>query len=234
MKLSNFPFLTPDEFSQSCQGFIRLVDSCDDQLEPLGWANAGFDRSGPEAVLVVRRYIDKQAIHSTTKEIASDVGEKSTNTEDEEETEEYIEDDPVWQLFPIHKPSLVKSILTFDIQEALVRLPVSNSKCEVEYNVMLSPTYQVPVLYFFLPGGLPCGPKELPNIYNSLVPEQSRPGLRDVGVMGGVSITVSPRPILEFGFLTSKSKAHQKLMIRTTLLPESRYISSTRVLLARR
>ncbi|EGE08973.1 hypothetical protein TEQG_07967 [Trichophyton equinum CBS 127.97] len=170
MKLSIFPFLTGEEFSQACREFVRLVDGCDGQLESLGWTKTRFDETGAEPVLVVRKYTDSQStVPTETKPV---VGEKNANIEGEEDMED-LEDDP----------------------DALVRQPVSTRKCEVEYHVMLSPTYRVPVLYFFLLGGPPSGPNQLHNMYNSLVPTQFRSKLRDVGVMGGVSITVSLYPV---------------------------------------
>ncbi|KAM5484184.1 hypothetical protein McanCB56680_002793 [Microsporum canis] len=77
-----------------------------------------------------------------------------------------------------------------DDPEALIRQPILHHKHEVEYNIILSPTYQVPVLYFFLRDGPPCRPNELERMYNMLVPAQFRSELREIGVMGGISITL--------------------------------------------
>ena len=54
MKLSTFPFLTGDEFSQACREFIRLVDGCDRQLESLGWTKARFDETVCELISLPR------------------------------------------------------------------------------------------------------------------------------------------------------------------------------------
>lgn len=68
--------------------------------------------------------------------------------------------------------------------------PKSNrGRLHVEYNVLLSQTYQVPVLYFSLrnhaaaAGGLDA-------VYNHLVPAQFKTELQGVGVMGGISVGV--------------------------------------------
>ena len=60
----------------------------------------------------------------------------------------------------------------------------------VEYNIIRSPVYCVPVLYFFL--------HNLPNqtvsgvqtVHDLLVPDHLRASLRDMGVMGGISMSV--------------------------------------------
>lgn len=60
----------------------------------------------------------------------------------------------------------------------------------VEYDIILSPTYQVPVLYFYLLHNECKGSEGLNFIYNLLVPAQYKSEIKDVGVMGGISATV--------------------------------------------
>lgn len=55
---------------------------------------------------------------------------------------------------------------------------------------MLSPTYQVPVLYFSSKDFPLNGPEGFDIVYRWLIPPQYRSQLRDVGVMGGLSIGV--------------------------------------------
>jgi hypothetical protein len=60
----------------------------------------------------------------------------------------------------------------------------------IEYHIILSPIYRVPVLYFFLhnlPDGTVSGPE---TAYNLLVPEQFRATIKEMGVMGGISMSV--------------------------------------------
>lgn len=82
-------------------------------------------------------------------------------------------------------------------QEELIRQRCRSTKLQVEYNIMLSPTYQVPILYFFVHNVInnsnisAKGPEGLLDIvYNRLVPTQYRSELKDVGIMGGLSIGV--------------------------------------------
>jgi len=68
---------------------------------------------------------------------------------------------------------------------------------EVQYSIVLSPTYQVPVLYFFLHNNFPGKPHGVDAVYSFLVPSQYRTQLASIGIMGGISIghhPVSDRP----------------------------------------
>jgi ubiquitin-like-conjugating enzyme ATG10 len=76
------------------------------------------------------------------------------------------------------------------VQEALIRQSCPNPKIEVEYSIVLSPTYQVPVLYFFLRNNFPEGLEEIDFVYSHLVPKQYRTQLSKIGVMGPLSVGV--------------------------------------------
>jgi len=81
-------------------------------------------------------------------------------------------------------------------EQTLARFPDSNRKDIVmDFSITLSPTYQVPVLWFVfhnLPQG---GPSGIDAVYHYLVPKSKRTGLREVGVMGGISIAVRGPPL---------------------------------------
>ncbi|EFW19045.1 hypothetical protein D8B26_007231 [Coccidioides posadasii str. Silveira] len=81
-----------------------------------------------------------------------------------------------------------------DDPEMLIR-PSSisgTSKVEMEYHILLSPTYQVPVLHFFFKNTPYSGPNALEIVYEHLVPPAYRSDLKQVGVMGGISMTNHP------------------------------------------
>ena len=85
------------------------------------------------------------------------------------------------------------------------------------YSILLSPTYRVPVLYICLYGILSHGLKSIHAAYQYLVPESSQEELSTIGVMGGLSMTVSEAcQIVQLN--TNEN--------RTTQLPMSRAISS--------
>ncbi|KAJ5834293.1 hypothetical protein N7447_000319 [Penicillium robsamsonii] len=73
-------------------------------------------------------------------------------------------------------------------QEALVR--ANPPSLQIDYDILLSPTYQVPVLYFGLRWDN--GPLGLDQVYQYIVPEQYRQELKSVGVMGGISMGYHP------------------------------------------
>ncbi|KAJ5736683.1 uncharacterized protein N7483_001808, partial [Penicillium malachiteum] len=81
--------------------------------------------------------------------------------------------------------------LTKSTQEELIR---SNLKprLQVDYDIVLSPTYQVPVLYFALRWLHQNGPIGLDAVYQYLVPEQYQSQVKSVGVMGGISLGYHP------------------------------------------
>ncbi|CAI7673494.1 unnamed protein product [Penicillium viridicatum] len=74
--------------------------------------------------------------------------------------------------------------------EALVRAK-SQPSLQIDYDILLSPTYQVPVLYFGLRWHNH-GPLGLDEVYQYVVPERYRQELKSVGVMGGISMGYHP------------------------------------------
>ena len=63
----------------------------------------------------------------------------------------------------------------------------------VEFSILRSEVYEVPVLWFTLQR-LPLGALSgIEAVYEYLVPETARPGLRQIGVIGGISIAVRQR-----------------------------------------
>lgn len=79
-------------------------------------------------------------------------------------------------------------------QEALVRAIEPNASLQVEYDIVLSPTYQVPVLHFMLRWTNQKGPVVgIDSVYQYLVPDQYRKQLKSVGIMGGISFDVGAR-----------------------------------------
>lgn len=68
--------------------------------------------------------------------------------------------------------------------------PTLSQAVTVEYSILLSPTYRVPVLYIHLRDLPPTGPTGIDAAYQYLVPQRSQPELLAEGVMGGLSMTV--------------------------------------------
>jgi len=78
-------------------------------------------------------------------------------------------------------------------QEALkveVR-PASLDRLTIEYDILLSTSYRVPVLYFRIRDCWTQLITDVDVVYNCLVPPVYREQLRAVGIIGGISMTVS-------------------------------------------
>ncbi|XHG05247.1 hypothetical protein AWENTII_008487 [Aspergillus wentii] len=123
---------------------------------------------------------------------------------------EASEDDPVRRKVPFFSFPFSSSDTH---QEALVRTTDSSASLQVEYSVLLSPTYQVPVLYFMLRCNHQ-GPVGIDAVYQNLVPDQYRKELKNVGVMGGISFDVCARALETKPYQNSFRSIIQGLALR--------------------
>lgn len=98
--------------------------------------------------------------------------------------------------------STSKGLLTRHLQEALIRTDLQ-AKLQIDYDILLSPTYRVPVLYFTLRWHNCQGPVGLDAVYQYVVPAQWRDQLRSVGVMGAISFAVGAFAGLDSRFPSS-------------------------------
>jgi hypothetical protein len=89
--------------------------------------------------------------------------------------------------------------LTLFLQEALIRKPNLDQDCrlQVDYDIVLSPTYQVPTLFFIFPAICQVGSNAIDAAYRYLVPHQYGSSLKNVGVMGGLSFGVREPPLVK-------------------------------------
>ncbi|KAL8944548.1 MAG: hypothetical protein Q9216_000351 [Gyalolechia sp. 2 TL-2023] len=80
-------------------------------------------------------------------------------------------------------------------KQAAIHHNCANEPCPcVEYHVLYSPSYQVPVLYFHLHRLPPTASNGLDAIYEWLVPKDVENGLRNHGIIGGISMAVGVLP----------------------------------------
>lgn len=84
-----------------------------------------------------------------------------------------------------------------DDTEALIpsKLSKQDHKLAVQYDVVYSPAYQVPVLYITLSDAATKKSIALPSpdeLYRLLVPDEFKSAMRDVGVMGALSMSDHP------------------------------------------
>jgi ubiquitin-like-conjugating enzyme ATG10 len=83
-------------------------------------------------------------------------------------------------------------------EEAITKHSRDDSFVTVHYDILLSPSYRVPVVYMTASPPLPVS-----QFFNLVVPHHFRDAMRDVGVMGALSMTVivfpaEPAPLADF------------------------------------
>ncbi|KAK6838313.1 hypothetical protein RU639_000918 [Aspergillus parasiticus] len=161
--LSAFPFLTSEEFECACRAFLDRIHVLGN-LDGVGWSSIRFVQQATGPVLKI-----SQSIHNTSIPYYDHALSGSVDTE--EPQVEICEDDP----------------------EALIRASNSSNRLHIEHDIILSPTYQVPVLYFTLRRDSHPGPLGIDEVYQYLVPDQYRRELQNVGVMGGISFGYHPQ-----------------------------------------
>ncbi|PWY76358.1 autophagy-related protein Atg10 [Aspergillus sclerotioniger CBS 115572] len=161
--LSVFPLLTAEEFETACHAFLDRVHVAGDTK--VEWSSIRLDQRTTGPILSISREVGQvSTLHTSSDEPIPD---SETN---EVLQGEASEEDP----------------------EALIRAPEPSICLQVIYDVLLSPTYQVPVLYFQLRQDSHPGPLGIDVVYQYLVPDQYRKELESVGIMGGISFGYHP------------------------------------------
>ena len=135
----------------------------------------------PEKTLPHDNHLAKLPTNILDKEASADAcSDESLGIDEEEDTVSFFMRENRPQLKAVTKAS--------------VNLPSRQQQHygRVEYSIVLSPTYQVPVLYFTLHNLPPTlSPSSIDTVYDLLVPESFRPSIKQVGVMGVISMGVS-------------------------------------------
>ncbi|KAJ5615441.1 hypothetical protein N7537_000555 [Penicillium hordei] len=164
---STFPFLAQSEFEGACQD---LADRCT-SAQNIGWSIRLLTK--PDGTgLRITKYVDAPS----PLEVPA-----------LEDLETSQDEDPVCRVLA---PRDVSTCPNSSPQEALVRTKPQPS-LQIDYDILLSPTYQVPTLYFGLRWDNH-GPLGLDEVYQYVVPERYRQELKSVGVMGGISMGYHP------------------------------------------
>ncbi|KAF2199814.1 hypothetical protein GQ43DRAFT_375335 [Delitschia confertaspora ATCC 74209] len=173
MQISSFPSISSTEFEEACY-----------QLENK-FANKKHLQNDWLSVNVVQnhdtKYLRITRVLANKKSQKSDPWEKCESESLEEEEEE--EPDP--------------EEFEEDDAEALRHRPSDTDEAVLEYDIILSPSYQVPVLYFSIKDPLFRYPLTTETLYEYIIPEHFRRQISDVGVIGGITLTVSSLSILE-------------------------------------
>jgi ubiquitin-like-conjugating enzyme ATG10 len=162
--LATFPFLTPDEFDCACRALVERVRSCTAAQVEGGWSSARLVTQNAVSLKITKcNEVQIPALDD------ADLHEGTTHTQIQAQAQA-LEDE-------------------HEDPEALLRTNLLPT-LQVDYDIVLSPTYQVPVLYFVLRWHNHPGPVGLDAVYQYVVPKQYRQQLQSVGVMGGISCGV--------------------------------------------
>ncbi|KAE8549794.1 hypothetical protein EYB25_008318 [Talaromyces marneffei] len=165
---SIFPFLAADRFDCACKAFVRRVDAAGG-AQSLGWLAVEYLRSELENPIL--RISKSASIPRARLENSNAIATERIGSPRDLE-EDVIEDDD---------------------QETLIRDGVDEEQLTIDYDIALSTSYHVPVMYFCLRETPQVGPAALDDIYNFLVPRQHQQSLRNNGVMGGISFGYHPK-----------------------------------------
>ncbi|KAL2857715.1 hypothetical protein BJY01DRAFT_112642 [Aspergillus pseudoustus] len=158
--LSIFPFLANDEFASACCAFLDRVRAARSSL--VNWYSIRLQSAGP--VLKISQSFRNDpdlSQHGVSAMATHPLGDYDSQLE-------VCEED----------------------SEALVRTSDTYDSLQVDYDIVLSATYQVPVLYFVLrQAGKLLG---MEDVYRYLVPSQYKKNIQSVGIMGGISFGYHP------------------------------------------
>ncbi|CEN61530.1 hypothetical protein ASPCAL08184 [Aspergillus calidoustus] len=159
--LSVFPFLVHDEFESACRAFLDRVRTAGGSI--VQWSSIRLQSTGP--VLKISQTLLSSAPGPSQHDASA---------------------------APLHSPGVYDPQLEAceEDLETLVRAANTYDNLQVDYDIILSDTYQVPVLYFVLrQADKLLGMDE---VYRYLVPSQYRENIQGVGIMGGISFGYHP------------------------------------------
>ncbi|KAA8652266.1 ATG3/ATG10 family protein [Aspergillus tanneri] len=177
--LSVCPFLTREEFECACRAFLDRVHLLG--LSAVGWSSIQLVHQVVVSLLSI--YVFPAAVGQMEIPATGPILKLSRSI-DNVDIHQYNATPAV----DTTEPRLEASE---DDPEALVRTSRPSTCLLVEYEILLSPTYQVPVLYFMLRGSN-LGPLGVDAVYHYLVADQHKKELQSVGVMGGISFGYHP------------------------------------------
>lgn len=182
--LPNYPFLDKHEFRLICEEFAASIEERD--TDPSDWQS------------VQCRMVVRLPRHSHTDSVRldsywlqdNDCFLRMSRAATAPETEQTIQSPESPDDGSKSSDEMMEEI----DEEALPRQADRGSQkhdFHIEYDLLLSPSYFVPVLYFSVRDSKGQLMTELEMIYILLVPQVYRSQMRDVGIMGGLSMAVS-------------------------------------------
>ena len=175
--IASFPLISALEFELACRKISERYQA------------GGHLQSDWEHVGLVQGYDESTVYLSITRTIQGAGGKRESLVEDNGELETFEEIDEV-QHEAITEQLRIRRLISFAVQEALqLRVP-ANHGLMVEYDIVLSPTYQVPVLYFRIRDAGCTFPPSIDTLYQYVIPEQFKSQVEGFGIIGGITMTV--------------------------------------------
>ena len=83
------------------------------------------------------------------------------------------------------------------ITQVVAKSPDQDAFAIAKYSIVLSPTYQVPVLYFTLASAASSMTSTIEDVYSLLVEPSRRAEMNSVGIMGAISYAVGALPVFK-------------------------------------
>jgi len=175
--IASFPLISVLEFESACRKISERYQA------------GGHLQSDWEHVRLAQGYEESTVYLSITRTIQGAGGKPESPVEDDGELEAFKEIDEV-QHEAVAEQLRIGRLIGFALQEALqLRVP-ANHGLMVEYDIVLSPTYQVPVLYFRIRDAGCALPLSIDTLYRYVIPEQFKSQVESFGIIGGITMTV--------------------------------------------
>ncbi|KPM43840.1 hypothetical protein AK830_g2697 [Neonectria ditissima] len=203
MSISNYPSLSPEEFTEACHHLERQYCGAALGPERARWklrtctalSTDFFFRTGYTTYVQIRRPLQTDLDHddlsldldgfSFSEDPRDDAalagGSDMMDAENSDEVTERL------------VSCFAQPVFLTGAQAALVKQPSRLDVGVVEYEIHLHPTYRVPCLWFTL-RGLPAHEPafSIDTVFRRLVPDEYKAGLRALGGIGGISADHHP------------------------------------------
>ncbi|XTI86692.1 hypothetical protein V2W45_1341577 [Cenococcum geophilum] len=177
--IASFPLISALEFESACRKISERYQA------------GGHLQSDWEHVRLAQGYEESTVYLSITRTIQGAGGKPESPVKDNGELEAFEEIDEV-QHEAIAEQLRIGRLIGFTLQEALqLRVP-ANHGLMVEYDIVLSPTYQVPVLYFRIRDAGCALPPSIDTLYRYVIPKQFKSQVESFGIIGGITMTEHP------------------------------------------
>ena len=163
-----FPHLTDAEFEQGCDDLVRRFHQRRSMQKE--WLSVEKMHRNGSVVLTITKHLTRDTDAATTGKDA-------------------VEEDDVAEDDEVRWPSGVRGRTQHSSRQGALHEP-RGPVAIIQYDVIRSPIYQVPVLYFGIHDPEHRYPPTMTTLYEHLVSPHFRPQAQNAGVIGGITIAV--------------------------------------------